>query len=113
MVKDGMAWVYRQYNKDLTLLQDEKEAIESMLGLWGLSNTVHVPPWEWRKRKEGNRTTSVKKEVAEISQDFECGTKHYCKEMANCDEAKFYLENCGLTTLDGDGDGLPCEALCQ
>ena len=28
--------------------------------------------------------------------------------MINCDEAKFYLTQCGLTRLDGDGDGVPC-----
>ena len=24
--------------------------------------------------------------------------------MSSCEEAKYYLENCGLTTLDADGD---------
>jgi hypothetical protein len=32
--------------------------------------------------------------------------------MKNCAEATFYLTECGLTLLDGDGDGIPCEALC-
>lgn len=31
-----------------------------------------------------------------------------------CEEAKFYLTQCGLTRMDGgDGDGVPCEKLCR
>ena len=43
----------------------------------------------------------------------ECGSKRTCKEMSSCDEAMHYLNNCGLSRLDGDGDGVPCEALCR
>lgn len=41
-----------------------------------------------------------------------CGTKYYCKEMDSCEEAIYYFVNCGLTRLDGDGDGIPCESIC-
>lgn len=44
---------------------------------------------------------------------FVCGTKTKCGEMTSCEEAKFYLNNCGLTRLDGDKDGIPCESLCK
>ena len=40
-----------------------------------------------------------------------CGSKRYCKEMTSCAEARFYLEQCGVTRLDGDSDGSPCENL--
>lgn len=43
----------------------------------------------------------------------ECGSKKYCREMSSCEEAKFYLNNCGVTKIDGDGDGVPCEKLCR
>jgi hypothetical protein len=33
--------------------------------------------------------------------------------MADCEEARFYLHECGLSGLDGDADGVPCEALCR
>ncbi len=42
-----------------------------------------------------------------------CGSKYYCKEMTSCEEAMHYLNDCGLTRLDGDGDGIPCESICQ
>ena len=110
LVEDGMAWVYRQYLKDQTLLQDEEEAREARRGLWSLPSTELVPPWEWRK---GSRSVTAKKEPIENNPEFNCGTKRYCKEMASCEEARYYLEHCGLSGLDGDGDGVPCEALCK
>ena len=42
-----------------------------------------------------------------------CGSKRTCKQMADCAEATHYLRNCGVTSLDGDGDGMPCEKLCR
>lgn len=42
-----------------------------------------------------------------------CGSKRTCKDMSSCDEAKFYLTQCGLSRLDRDGDGIPCEKLCR
>ena len=110
MVQEGMAWVYRQYINDETLLQDEQAAKEAKRGLWSLPSTEQVPPWEWRK---GSRANTTKKEPIENKPEFECGTKRYCKEMTSCEEAKYYLEHCGLTRIDGDGDGVPCEKLCN
>jgi len=48
-----------------------------------------------------------------ISYVQECRGKKTCREMDSCEEAKFYLNNCGVTTIDGDGDGIPCERLCR
>jgi hypothetical protein len=33
--------------------------------------------------------------------------------MSSCDEAYFHFESCGLSRLDGDSDGVPCETLCR
>ncbi|WP_207451269.1 excalibur calcium-binding domain-containing protein [Roseomonas marmotae] len=32
--------------------------------------------------------------------------------MRSCAKTRFYLQQCGLRRLDGDGDGVPCERLC-
>lgn len=112
MVQDGIAWVYRQYSKDKTLLQDEQEAKQVKRGLWSLSSTEQVPPWEWRRGVKTNGAANYK--AAEQKQDaFTCGTKTKCSEMIICKEAIFYLKECGLTMLDGDKDGVPCESLCR
>ncbi len=44
---------------------------------------------------------------------YTCSTKRYCSQMTSCEEAMFYYKHCGLTRLDGDGDGIPCERLCK
>ncbi len=41
-----------------------------------------------------------------------CGNKRRCSEMSSCEEAKYYLAQCGVKSLDGNGDGTPCEQLC-
>lgn len=43
----------------------------------------------------------------------DCGSKDKCTEMTSCEEAKFYLKNCGVEKLDRDKDGIPCESLCN
>ena len=52
---------------------------------------------------------SAKLPVARV----DCSAKKYCKDMSICDEAKAYLIQCGMKSLDRDGDGVPCEALCN
>lgn len=48
-VRRGMAWVYRRYSRDATLLGLEGEAREKRRGLW--ADPHAVPPWEWRRSK--------------------------------------------------------------
>lgn len=36
--------------------------------------------------------------------EFDCGAKRKCGEMVSCEEARFYLEECGFARLDRDGD---------
>jgi hypothetical protein len=40
---------------------------------------------------------------------FQCRGKTYCSEMTSCTEAKYYLQNCPGTKLDGNHDNIPCE----
>ena len=39
--------------------------------------------------------------------------KRRCREMAGCEEARFYLDTRGVRSLDGNNDGVPCETLCR
>jgi len=110
MVREGHAWAYRQYLSDESLLEDERRAREAGIGLWSLPRAQNVPPWEWRRN--GRQTTATVFASAPPVASFACGQKTYCREMASCEEARFYLEQCGLSRLDGDGDGVPCEQLC-
>ena len=49
LVRQGMAWVYRKYSNDQTLLSLEAEARHKQLGLWSSDNPIE--PWLWRKGK--------------------------------------------------------------
>jgi endonuclease YncB( thermonuclease family) len=111
MIRQGAAWVYREYARDQTLYALEDEAKAAQTGLWSLPVAQQVPPWKWRRI--GVKTSNPAEKTNASDQEFTCGSKRYCKEMSSCEEARFYLEECGLTRLDGDGDGIPCENLCE
>ena len=47
MVREGHAWVYRQYLRDRSLLEDERTARQRKAGLWGSDSSIE--PWSWRR----------------------------------------------------------------
>jgi endonuclease YncB( thermonuclease family) len=49
MVAQGMAWAYRKYLVDRSLLDVEAAARSDRVGLWVDSNPT--APWEWREKK--------------------------------------------------------------
>ena len=109
LVAEGHAWVYRQYMTDRSLLDDEAAARSASRGLWGDSRPI--PPWEYRWGNRAGSQRSAPEQQA--SGAFSCGSKRYCGEMGSCAEARYHLTQCGLTRLDGDGDGVPCESICR
>ena len=40
---------------------------------------------------------------------YRCDGRTHCSQMTSCEEARFFLDNCPGTAMDGDGDGIPCE----
>lgn len=50
MVKQGHAWVYREYSFDIDLYKLENEAETAKRGLWALPKSQRTPPWEWRNK---------------------------------------------------------------
>lgn len=112
LVRGGHAWVYRQFSDDRVLLELEAEARAAGRGIWGLPESERVPPWEWRRQKKGTHRAKSGGDAKRPEPSLECGSKHSCREMATCSEARFHLNECGLSRLDGDGDGVPCEAIC-
>lgn len=41
--------------------------------------------------------------------DFKCDGRTRCSQMTSCEEARYFLQNCPNTQMDGDNDGEPCE----
>lgn len=39
-----------------------------------------------------------------------CDGRTRCTQMNSCAEARFFLDHCPGTKMDGDGDGVPCES---
>lgn len=107
MIRSGAAWVYRSYSDDVQLYELERKARDERRGLWDLAESDRLSPWNWRNG-QGSGDQS-----AHTAEAFQCGSKTWCREMVSCEEARFHLESCGLTRLDGDGDGIPCEAICR
>ena len=115
LVRAGMAWAYRQYLRDRSLVQLEAQARADKVGLW--ADASPTPPGEYRRSKRRGRGGAKATEPQQprdsgSERTVTCGSKRYCREMSSCDEARAYLEKCGVRTLDGDRDGVPCEALC-
>ena len=122
LVKQGAAWAYRQYLKDQSLLALEAEAKAAKRGLWGLPEAERCPPWDWRKKAcptsaatpaPAPASPAASAPATPASGGFACAGKRRCGEMTSCEEAKFYLTQCGVRSLDGDKDGVPCETLCR
>ena len=118
MVAAGAAWVYRQYSHDPELLRLETEARAAGRGLWSLPEAQRTPPWEWRKQQRQGGTQPVAQRAAPQTQtgtssNFSCAGKNTCGQMTSCEEARFYLRQCGLSRLDRDHDGIPCESICR
>jgi len=128
MVEGGAAWAYRRYLTDQTLIAAEARARGQRLGLWSMGDTQAVPPWEWRRGRRDAKSAVVEPVSPSQPQSlfllrsraggrhdgqFTCSGKRYCRQMTSCEEAHFYLRSCGISSLDGNGDGKACETLCR
>lgn len=49
LVRQGYAWVYRQYARNAELFAAEDEARSARRGIWRLPESQRIPPWEWRR----------------------------------------------------------------
>lgn len=100
-VRRGMAWEYSNHHGNKRYVALERAAREARRGLWARPDPI--PPWQWRKLHPPD--------AAAMSRSA-CGSKRHCSQMTSCAEARRYLARCGVKSLDGNGDGIPCEALC-
>ena len=101
------AWVAVKLKWGLTADLQELVALRKLLG-----NQVELP----LEAPEINCTNiGQSSQLTLPSADLKvvCGSKRYCRQMNSCEEARAFLSQCGLSRLDGDKDGVPCEVLCN
>lgn len=112
-IRRGMAWEYSNFHSNKALIALQNEAKRIPRGLWAQSDPT--PPWEWRKLHPSTLPGVVATSAADLSATSyaKCGNKQHCSQMTSCEEAKFYLTQCGVKSLDGNGDGTPCDSLCS
>ncbi len=119
MVRRGAAWAYTRYQTDGRFPMWERQARRARIGIWSDPASA-TPPWEWRAAKRGVVAVSTTAQAIGLSArasvspvpEYKCG-KQLCRQMTSCAEAVYLLRQCGVTRLDSDGDGKPCERLCS
>ena len=52
-IKNGYAWVYKQYSKNQTYYKEEQKARDLKKGLW--IEKEPIAPWEFRKQKKSKK----------------------------------------------------------
>ena len=50
LVKNGLAWHFKKYSKDVNYAQLEIEARNKKIGLW--KDKKPIAPWDWRKQRK-------------------------------------------------------------
>ncbi len=50
VVQQGHAWAYRHYTTDQRYCRWEDDARQAKRGLWRLSASARIAPWDWRRR---------------------------------------------------------------
>lgn len=116
MISEGYAHEYTYnipYKYQSEFKQAQKEAEENKRGLWADNacpiTTSQPSPTNTSTPGGSSDTTGT----SGSSSGFTCAGKTKCGQMSSCAEAEFYLNTCGVSRLDGDKDGIPCESLCN
>lgn len=108
LVKEGYAYEYTYqvpYKYQAEFKAAQKDAEANKRGLWGdiCASAAPTPATD----------PTPAPAAASPAPTFSCGAKTTCGQMSSCAEARYYLTQCGLTRLDGNHDGIPCETLCK
>lgn len=93
-VDQGMAWLLAS-ETDPDLVRAQTQAQSQCLGVWAKLLA-----------QCSSGSTGPKPGT---SGGYACDGRTYCSQMRSCAEAKFFLNNCPGTKMDGNNDGVPCE----
>jgi micrococcal nuclease len=91
LVKNGMAWHYKAYSKDVNLANLETDARQYKRGLWSQPNPI--APWDFRKGRKtmaGSKTTFPVMEQSRVNKNV-C---YYCDSKGS--NTYHYDRNCHI-----------------
>lgn len=114
MISEGYAYEYTyntSYKYQSEFKRAQKEAEASKLGLWADTSCPTSTPQPSPTKASGTSPTTTGGSSG--TSGFTCAGKTLCGQMTSCAEAQFYLNTCGLSRLDADKDGIPCEKICK
>ncbi len=108
-VAQGLAYPY--YTQDQELAALAEQAKRRRVGVWSLPENQRQLPGDYRREQRGLPPSAPEKPSSSL---FSVGCeKKSCSQMRDCAEARYQLIVCGNTRIDGNKDGVPCEALCK
>ncbi|QIM63565.1 nuclease [Pasteurellaceae bacterium Orientalotternb1] len=112
LVQAGMAWAYRQ---TLPIYQQaQNQAQTAKIGLWQDKNPINPADWRTNKRSDSvknlqNFPQNRPLAVVNCSLQLSCGQME--EQGFSYAQVERYFHQCGWKTLDGNGDGIPCNRL--
>jgi len=123
MIEEGYAYEYTYnipYKYQTDFKNAQQQARDNKRGLWAENTcngnlTVSSEPATQTTTITTTVPTTEAKTVTQNGGSFSgsCAGKKTCGQMTSCQEAKFYLNSCGVGSLDRDKDGIPCETICN
>jgi len=114
LIEDGVAKEYTYkiaYKFQTEFKSDQKVAEEKKIGIW--ADEVCPTPTIKTITPMVTKTENVLGETKNNNSVFVCDCTKSCTKIGSCEEAYFQLNNCGCSKRDSDGDGVPCESLCN
>lgn len=123
MISEGYAHEYtyqsNPYKYQVEYIKAEQQARESKKGLWADNACSTLTPTV--KPASIQIITTVKPTLAGVVQpavqpktnSYSCDCSKSCSAITSCEEAYYQLNQCGCSKRDGDGDGVPCESICN
>lgn len=120
-VRRGYAWEYSRFHADRELVALQREAQAAGRGLWAADGNVEPSTWRRQHAADyrphsapaGRAAPARSPTHTQTPADPACQPLLRCSAMRSCAEARRYVQRCGRGYMDGDGDGVPCENLCN
>ncbi|MDD2483066.1 MAG: thermonuclease family protein [Candidatus Shapirobacteria bacterium] len=111
LIEEGFGFEYTYqvpYKFQAEFKTAQKIAEEKKMGMWA-DGTCPTPTIKTVPIISGVPT----EKTIQSSSSFICDCSKACTKISSCEEAYYQLNTCGCSVRDNDGDGVPCESLCN